>query len=74
MKARATVPVESACKRCGDNHLPTTRCSLCGGHGLVTGGYGEPEDCPDCGNSGMVWPPRCPHCHAFRKWLDYHYD
>lgn len=52
------------CKRCGRNDNVDTRCSYCGGHGMVGGADGV-SDCPDCGCSGEQWPPRC-HCGAYR--------
>lgn len=64
------VLMQTNCKRCGDERPPTTQCSMCGGHGLVTGYMGDPEDCPDCGCSGMIWPPRCLSCWGFRKWVE----
>jgi hypothetical protein len=51
------------CKRCGTHKPPHTRCSYCGGWGLVN--HESPTDCPDCGGSGIEWPPRC-NCGAFR--------
>lgn len=25
-------------------------------------------DCRECGSSGIIFPPRCPDCSAFRAW------
>jgi hypothetical protein len=51
------------CKRCGTHTPPHTRCSYCGGYGIV--GHESPHDCPNCWGSGHIWPPRC-NCGAFR--------
>jgi len=60
-----TVPAKP-CKKCGDDGMADGECSWCGGHGLVHGYDGEPNDCRRCGNSGSQYPPRCPTCSAFR--------
>lgn len=34
------------------------KCTRCDGHGMVTSwsfGVKEPDECPDCGGSGVLW-------------------
>ena len=57
---------DAACAKCGSTEPADWQCSRCGGHGLVET-MGGPDDCPDCGCSGIAYPPRCPNCSAFRK-------
>jgi len=57
------------CKRCGSTKDADIECSRCGGNGLVTGVWGEPETCPSCGCSGIQYPPICPDCAAYRASL-----
>lgn len=62
----------SPCKLCGNTERPDTECSRCGGYGMVTGGLGDPEACPNCGCSGLQWPAVCPGCSKWRSmegWL-----
>lgn len=65
-----TTAVVKPCKRCGDERPANTLCGRCGGHGLIHGYEGEPLDCPECGCSGIQFPPRCPGCGAWRSWTE----